>query len=625
MRNCGFHAQATSNELRQAIASVQSTVIVSLAHDYSFWRGVQRDHPDIFLIGRKYEGGVDWRNVDPRRWAEQCADLEMPYDAFITRNEPEDIYSWITPDLAARHDDWCCEFRRRIMELGYQAVALNVPTGHFHRNAIVNLFPNICQEFDYIGLHEYSARAMWDQDPKQQRPPEEVPRNEGNIIGHWYCQRYRDWYDGIVARWPERAGQFQMVVTECGVAYGVMEADHGDVGWQTDMSEQQYVDSLTWYFTEMNEDDYCLGGAIFMVGAADPRWNSFETLNIWQRLLEIPEIEENGGNGDMTIKIYDFDHGPGSGVTTDWAWLRDTFGDVQIRAIEDKEGLTLQDGDVVYKLVYLDARLGDANIIINVRDENGNPVQGETVIFGWPDAPLLVEPGKPSNWTERGVPGPTNAEGDIGPGLGRGAYYSPADGERGAHFVWVYGLPSDYVDGLGMLAMTNHAHLNLGYRAVRVEENGNGGEGMWKETSRTFTSGASRIILHCSGGNLFDTRGDMKCGSWRLPEEVHPVNGVFTFDTTYDKDENRTYVAWIYRLPGGERVSEEIACDFGPGQRGTYDVYLEWDENGNGPTPPIPDDIAALIKHVKAEVGQDVKIAEVKTDGSWMFGFYEGH
>jgi hypothetical protein len=173
----------------------------------------------------------------------------------------------------------------------------------------------------------------------------------------------------------------------------------------------------------------------------------------------------------MTIKIYDFDHGPGDAETVDWQWILDTFGDVQVRAIEDKEGLTLQDGDVVYKLVYLDARLGDANIIINVRDEDGNPVQGETVMFGWPDAPAHGYPGKPSNWTGIGVPGDTNENGDIGPGLGTGAYYSPAHGERGPHFIWVWDLPSDYVDGLGMLAGTNHAHLNLGYQAV---EWGNG-------------------------------------------------------------------------------------------------------------------------------------------------------
>ncbi|NIO70915.1 MAG: hypothetical protein GTN71_18245 [Anaerolineae bacterium] len=172
----------------------------------------------------------------------------------------------------------------------------------------------------------------------------------------------------------------------------------------------------------------------------------------------------------MTIKIYDFDHGPGDPETVDWDWVRDTFGDVQVRAIEDK--VSLSEGDVIYKLDYLDARLGDANIVINVRDEDGNPVQGETVMFGWPDAPAHGYADKPSNWTESGVPGETNENGDVGPGLGTGAYYSPAHGERGPHLVWVYGLPSDYVDGLGMIAGTNHAHLNLGYRAVKVGEEG---------------------------------------------------------------------------------------------------------------------------------------------------------
>jgi hypothetical protein len=638
MRKCGFHVQATSPQLREAILRVKPTVIASLAHDRGFWQDVKRELPGVFLIGRRYEEGRDWRQTDPRWWAEQCARLEMPYDAFITWNEPTDIYNNITLEMAAWHDDWCCEFRNRIIELGYQAVALNVPTGHFHRNAVVNLFPNICQSFQYIGLHEYSARVMWDQDPKKQRPPEEVPRNEGELIGRWYCQRYRDWHDGIVARWPEREGKFQMVATECGVAYGVMPG-WGDVGWRTDLSVDQYVASLRWYFEGMNRDDYCLGGAIFMMGFADHKWASFETLGIWQRLLEIPEAEAPGppapppaGNGgdDMNgIKIYDFNHGPPDGATVDWQWIQDTFGDVQVKSAVDKFGL--QPGDPYYKLVYLDARIGDANIIIGVRDEDGNPVEGAVTVFGWPDAPDHGLEGP--IWTTNGVPGPTNAKGDVGPGLGPGAYYSPDEGERGPHFVWVHGLPSDYVDGLGMLGMTNHAHLNLGYRAVRTGEggngNGNGGEGMWTETGRSYDgSEPSRIILHLSGGDLYDTRGDMICGSWRLPEPVHPQEGdIFVFDTTYPEMEDRTYVAWIYRLPGGERVSDEVACDFGPGKRGTYHVRLTWAGEGPQPEPPGPEpppdaeSVGEFIAGVKAKVDQDVESARYGPDG-WEFEFY---
>jgi len=460
MRKCGFHVQATSNELRQAIASVQPTTVVSLAHDYSFWRGVQRDHPDIFLIGRRYEEGVDWRDRDPRGWAEQCADLEMPYDAFITYNEPEQIHNELSADLAARHDDWCCEFRRRILELGYQAVALNVPTGHFHRNAIINLFPNICQEFDYIGLHEYSARAMWDQDPKKQRTPEEVPMNEGDLIGYWYCQRYRDWHDGIVQRWPEREGRFKMIVTECGVAYGVING-YGDVGWQTDMSEQQYVNSLRWYFWEMNEDDYCLGGAIFMVGAAEPKWNSFETLPLWRRLLEIPEITENGGNGDMTIKVYDRN---GAEKTLDWASQEYGF---KYRQAD------VQPGEKVFRLVEVREKTGPSTHIAAVMDEDGSPLAGARVAFYWPDAPAIDDPSS-HDWYTKAQVGTVNENGEVGNGMGGGAYVGR--GGCGPHAVWVHhaNIPSDLHECIGMIAGTPHDHLDTKFQLMTVEENGNG-------------------------------------------------------------------------------------------------------------------------------------------------------
>lgn len=175
---------------------------------------------------------------------------------------------------------------------------------------------------------------------------------------------------------------------------------------------------------------------------------------------------------ESMVKVYDFTHEPGDSETKDWTWLEGVFGDVQVHTIQDK--VSLKEGDIVYKLDYLDARVGDANIIINVRDLDGNPVAQETVVFGWPDAPPHELSSKPSNWTTSGVIGDTNVNGDVGPGLGDGAYYDPKT-QRGPHFVWVWDLPSDMVDGLGMLpggepepgVFGPHAHLNLGYRAVR--------------------------------------------------------------------------------------------------------------------------------------------------------------
>lgn len=474
MRKSGFHVQKTSTELARAIELVLPTVIVSLAHDYDFWRDVKQQFPELFLIGRRYENGLDWRQVTGRQWAERCADLAMPYDAFVTFNEPVHVYNWITAATAAHHDDWCCDFRRRALELGYQAVGLNVPTGHFHQDSIVRWFPNICQEFDYIGLHEYSARAMWDQNPKLQRVPEFVPQDEGDHIGYWYCQRYRDWYAAIVERWPARAGKVQIVVTECGIAMGVIPG-YGDVGWKGEVSEEQYAQSLCWYFGSANEDPAYLGGAIFMIGAADPDWDSFETLPLAARLTAIPQVPspepEPPPKEEPMIAVYDFNNQPfdPNATVRDMAWLRSIFGDIQVHSV--RERLDLEIGDIIYEVDWFDCKVGDTAIMVHVKGPDGNPARDVTGIFGWPDAEPHNLPRTWDLWTPNGAIGElTNVDGDAGLGsYGTGAYYDSRT-ERGPHCVWLYTLPADMVTGLGMLTWAlgvegNHLHVNIGYRA----------------------------------------------------------------------------------------------------------------------------------------------------------------
>lgn len=288
MRTSGFHCQRTSNELREAIDLIEPSLIVSLDHDAGFWQKVRDVYDSIFLIGRLYEHGQHWLDIPARIWAEDCARLNMPYHAWYTFNEPPQVDNSITPDLAARHDDWCCEFRRHILRFGYEAVGPNVATGNWHKDAIVRYLPNWCQEARYISDHEYSARVMWDQDPKKRRDPRDVPQDEGDHIGYWYCERYVDWYDAIIQKWPERVGQFEMVVSECGITMHVIPG-WGDVGWQGNISEQLYRESLIWYFTRMTQRRYCLGGAIFQV-EGNPDWASFETLPYVHWLLDVPQV-----------------------------------------------------------------------------------------------------------------------------------------------------------------------------------------------------------------------------------------------------------------------------------------------------------------------------------------------
>ncbi len=116
------------------------------------------------------------------------------------------------------------------------------------------------------------------------------------------------------------------------------------------------------------------------------------------------------------------------------------------------------------KLLAIHPCCGDcpATIVVHVEDEAGAPVAGVEVVFYWQDAPVLP-PALQGCGLDRGVYGPTNEAGDVGFGMGDGAYYWPDQGQVGPHRVCVGGLASERMDGLGMIAQTNHEHLDLAF------------------------------------------------------------------------------------------------------------------------------------------------------------------
>lgn len=134
-----------------------------------------------------------------------------------------------------------------------------------------------------------------------------------------------------------------------------------------------------------------------------------------------------------------------TGVERNWEWLVQTYGHVDITASGK------------YKCIRLDERKGDSACVVTVLDKNGYPVANQQVAWYWPDAPVDGACGH----LGRCVHGPTNQNGNIGFGMGGGAYYWPAQGQIGPHAVWIYGGNSDLVKGIGMLGGTNHNHLDV--------------------------------------------------------------------------------------------------------------------------------------------------------------------
>lgn len=163
----------------------------------------------------------------------------------------------------------------------------------------------------------------------------------------------------------------------------------------------------------------------------------------------------------MDIKVVDLDYNE-----RDFEYAKSKYGVAFRRA-------KVAPGQKVYRLVELWEKTGHSALITQVLDENGKPMANVDVAFYWPDAPDPPDPPTtvyPHDWYRNFVHGLTNVNGDVGPGMGPGAYHGR--GEGGPHAVWVRDphIPSDLCEKLGMLAGTFHDHLDQKFRLVTEGE-----------------------------------------------------------------------------------------------------------------------------------------------------------
>ena len=127
---------------------------------------------------------------------------------------------------------------------GLRTVGLNLGVG-WPQIADVHKFDSAIDKVDYIGLHEYSAPAMWDG-------------------ASWYCLRYRQTFASM--------GK-PLLITECGIDGGVISQPRK--GWRTFATEQQCWEQAQWYEREMQRDD-CVEAAFWYGCVPTPDWKDFE-------------------------------------------------------------------------------------------------------------------------------------------------------------------------------------------------------------------------------------------------------------------------------------------------------------------------------------------------------------
>ena len=78
------------------------------------------------------------------------------------------------------------------------------------------------------------------------------------------------------------------------------------------------------------------------------------------------------------MKIYDK-----NGQQRDAAWLKATFGDVQVFEANTSDGAD------VYRVMELREKCGPASLVVNVRDIQGNAQGNAVVVRFWPGAPSV--------------------------------------------------------------------------------------------------------------------------------------------------------------------------------------------------------------------------------------------
>lgn len=140
------------------------------------------------------------------------------------------------------------------------------------------------------------------------------------------------------------------------------------------------------------------------------------------------------------------------GTLQSWDWLVSVFGPV-----------TLVRGTGAAKVIVLREAGPLSSLIIRVEDRYGNPIVGQEVVVHWDGAPELP-PEKRACGEIRGDVIFTKENGNAEFSMGTGSYYYPDRGEAGPHVVWIPRAGTDCLHGLGMIAGTDHTHLDSVWR-----------------------------------------------------------------------------------------------------------------------------------------------------------------
>ncbi|NIV29538.1 MAG: hypothetical protein GWN58_08520, partial [Anaerolineae bacterium] len=227
------------------------------------WIGPPEDDPGwpVKVVGRTYEpdevsnariwngasGALDWYND----WIHFYAARPWVY-AWEGPNEPQPMAD---ASFRAKLNEFTCTLADLMHDNGLRLVGMNWSVGWPDIGHAPEMGQGV-QACDYLGLHEYSAPAMWD--------------TEG-----YHCLRYRRTVAEL-----EAAGFTvpPILVTECGIDGGVEPVYRAKTGWRSYCGDppdfDRYLQQLQWYSRELDRDR--VESAFIFTAGSNNDWLDFD-------------------------------------------------------------------------------------------------------------------------------------------------------------------------------------------------------------------------------------------------------------------------------------------------------------------------------------------------------------
>ena len=256
------HVQVLDTRTLDAIGRVQPPMVKTMDLNRHSLQAVRSAAPGTLIVARKYVSSQDFSNPlqSVTTYAEMYGEvLDLVYAVEVYN---EAINNTTPSDQLALFDTFQGVFAYRIWELNYNVrIGLFcLPTGNlgFPGEPQLTDFPKslaLPKNKVLICLHEYSWYT-WDWEAGAR------------------CLRYRAQMQGLSG--------YQVAITECSLTHAVVSG-YPDVGWRTGVPRNVFVEGATWYDSELQQDDYVIGAAMFTCGQSYG-WETFECTAEWEEV-----------------------------------------------------------------------------------------------------------------------------------------------------------------------------------------------------------------------------------------------------------------------------------------------------------------------------------------------------